>query len=80
MKITTCAIRMPNGCIVSMERPARHHHILNAHGGLADGEQGFLTDEGRFVDRVDARFIAEKSRQIVREVGNIYELFSENLW
>lgn len=81
MKITNCAVRISNGCIVTMGRPARHHHILNTHGDLAGEEQGFLTNEGYFVDREEAFTIARDAGQIVRRCGGDDDsLFSENLW
>ncbi len=81
VKITACAVRLPNACVISMPRPARHHHILNTHGGLAGAEQGFLTSEGDFVDREEAFVIATAADQIVRRCGGDDGcLFSENLW
>lgn len=81
IKIISCAIKMQNGVILSVEPPKRHHHIFIGLEWAIDGEQGFLTSEGKFVDRVSARAIAEKSGQIVHNIkSNAHELFSERLW
>lgn len=46
--------------------------------------QGFITNRGRFVDRIEAWKIAERERQIIRRVGGDEEnggtLYSENLY
>jgi len=42
--------------------------------------QGFVTSEGRFVDRKEAWIIAEKSNQIVRQSGGKGTLYSEDLY
>lgn len=70
-----------DGVIHSLPAPARHHDILNTHKTLAMGQQGFLTNEGRFVTRMEARCIAEQAGQMMRRVGgDDSRLFSENLW
>lgn len=82
VKIISCAVTDYDGIIYSLPAPARHHHILNTHGGLAGCAQGFLTSEGKFVARDEAWRIAEAAKQIVRRgFGRDGEwLFSENLW
>jgi hypothetical protein len=42
------------------------------------GQQGFLTSEGRFVDREDGKSIALASGQITKTIGQ--NLTSEDLW
>lgn len=42
--------------------------------------QGFLTDENTFVDRQEAREIAEKANQIVPKKDTYAQLYSEDLW
>ena len=81
LRIVACALRDEKGIIYTMERPARHGDIMHAHGGLAECEQGFLTSEGRFACRADARMIAKYAGQIAQRCdGDEYLLFSENLW
>lgn len=73
-----------NGVTCSLPAPARHGDIINAiarslgeaHWPIS-GEQGFLTDRGRFVDREIAREIAFAAGQTPEHDGN---LFSEDLW
>ncbi len=80
-RIVACAIQDMHGLVCSLPAPARHHHILQAHGGLAGQEQGFLTSEGLFVDRRKAHAIATRAGQIVHRCGGDDEtLYSENLW
>lgn len=81
MKIVSCAIKTPCGCIISMERPNRHHNIINAYEWSIEGTQGFLTDEGTFVDRYEALEIAKNAGQVGKFCGgDDWQLYSENLW
>lgn len=60
----------------------RHHNILNSavpFGFLKDGEQGFITDTGEFVNRIEAGKIAIACGQIGKlKWGN--QLYSEDLY
>ncbi len=73
----------------SLPPPNRHHHVLRgmmAMEGVISGQEGFITDEGRFVDREVALVYALSNKQIRTRpdasptdyCGN--ELFSEDLW
>jgi len=42
--------------------------------------QGFLTNNKRFVDRIEARQIAEKQNQLLWNCSNGEELYSEDVW
>ncbi len=58
--IATAALKAPNGLIYSMPRPSRHCHIIRAmveagHKTPIVYEQGFLTSNGKFVDRERAK-------------------------
>ncbi len=62
----------------------RHHLIirqivaeLGPEVAPINGEQGFLTDDGRFVDREEAARIAFESGQMDRQVRS---LFSEDIF
>ena len=76
------------GRVYSLDRPGRHSDIIRmmARAGLdaaAMHDQGFLTDTGRFVDRIQARQIAERAGQLLPRCKDGYtgpELFSEDLW
>jgi len=58
----------------------RHHNILNSakpFGALKNGEQGFVTDKGEFVNRQEAARIAFECGQI-KEMKK--DLYSEDLY
>ena len=70
---------------ISAVRPARHHHILDTTSRLSaaitfDGEQGFLTNEGQFLNREDAFALAKSNGQLLPGTLGGRELFSEDLW
>jgi aryl-alcohol dehydrogenase-like predicted oxidoreductase len=74
------------GAIWSLPRPARHHDVLRAidEAGLSaiapgPDAQGFLTSDGRFVDRKAAVRIALDAEQI-KEPQWPPDLYSEDLW
>lgn len=88
------AIRL-DGCTWSCPRPSRHHDViafvLKSRPELkhVGGQQGFVTSLGRFVDRTEARKIAEAADQIIAgrvdKDGIPYKavhphLFSEDVW
>ena len=70
MKITHVAFKALNGptegSVISLPEPSRHYHIF---GMLMDDElkvyyeEGFLLENGEFVDRKEAAKIAIKSGQ-----------------
>lgn len=86
-RITRAAIRY-KGNIVSLPQPARHHDIIRH---IADElkwhphylpvcgpeDQGFVTNTGRFIDRVEAYRVALNAGQLLRGTPN---LFSEDVW
>jgi hypothetical protein len=84
--ITGVAIKSRAGAMVSLPRPYRHHHIfaLAAFMGidLEDGQQGFITEAGHFVDRKAAYRLVIIHDQPNRRSGNAEseELFSEDVW
>ena len=75
-----------NDTIYALPKPNRHHNVFQ----LIDDTsykmeiQGFLDDQGNFLDRKIAYIIAKTSGQLARPgdpklyQGN--ELFSEDLW
>lgn len=96
--ILASAIRF-NGQVWSVPRPGRHHdvirYIIEITPGLqtVGGEQGFIAGEGatqgRFVDRLEGRKIAEAAGQIIAGrrdndgipyVSTDDRLFSEDVW
>lgn len=63
----------------------RHHEIfaLRPAGFKGKETQGFMTSTGRFVDRIEARKIAEQAGQIKFEIADGIKfdaLYSENLY
>lgn len=86
-RITAAAIRF-HGTVVSLPPPARHHHCIRAavHVGYDDWrpghEQGFITSDGRFVDREEALRIATAAGQIIDDDSTRPHigLFSEDVW
>ena len=83
--IQAAAIRAPDGQVFSVPRPGRHHDVISLMieaGWLAPirGVQGFITDDGAFVDRTAALEIAKANGQIVQKHGSANLLFSEDMW
>lgn len=77
-----------HGAIISLPPPARHHTILHSmiltmgidDEKLIDPQQGFLTSDGQYVNRVEAFYIAQKAGQLKRNTSGRPELYSEDLW
>ena len=91
MSETIVSAAIYHGMIYSLPRPARHGQILFAmpdseEEGHHPRNQGFLTSEGRYVSREEARHIAWISGQIkdggLRGKDGMHptQLFSEDLW
>lgn len=83
MKIVAAAIKFGD-LIVIAEKPGRHHTIINGLdrrlGSCSPDNQGFITDEGKFVSRKEAFKIAQEANQIIEKQGKETELYSEDLW
>lgn len=74
------AVKIDN-IIATVEKRGRHPDILlplKEMGVSIKGEQGFITSEGRFVDRGKAFEIAKKAGQVKEE--DYWSLISEDLW
>jgi hypothetical protein len=97
-RILSSAIRF-NERVWDVPRPGRHHdvirHIIETNPAVqtVGGEQGFLagdgSSQGRFVERIEARKIAEAAGQIIAGrrdndgipyVSQDDRLFSEDVW
>lgn len=77
--IAYAALKDKNGNIYIGYR----HNLIgwNMPKGHFNGcEQGFLTNTGEFVDRVEALRIASTSNQIIHKHGNPNELYSEDIF
>jgi hypothetical protein len=91
ISIVAAALRVGE-LILSVPKPGRHHHVLYAaeKAGFPPGyyHQGFVTSEGQFVERIEARKIAEVANQLIAcesadgvpFVRQHPELFSEDVW
>lgn len=86
-RIAAVAIRHPNGTVYSVPPPGRHHSVFAVMGEAFNPRseercvQGFVTDTGRFVGRMEAHVIAKAAGQIIRRCGGDSDtLYSENLW
>jgi len=92
LKVVAAAVRMPEGLIVSLAQPARHHHIIHtlchAVPFRSDGKpeyqvactQGFLLSNGEFAVRAYARIVADKAGQLLPGARKHNDLFSEDVW
>jgi len=90
MKILASAIRnKETGVVWSLPVPARCHDLIAVctdwhKGDQNKFEQGFITDQYQYVDRLKAREIAVQSGQLIeRTPGFMYAgsyLFSEDVW
>jgi hypothetical protein len=84
-KIVAAALRTTFGVIHFIPSPARHHHILHRlydlYGDMdfSSYEQGFITSEGEFYNRVKAGEEAISSGQI-KELAHPPKLYSEDIW
>ncbi len=68
------------GQVYSLHRPARHGDIFKKFNiCFGPDEQGFLTSVGRFVNRIEALYVAKRAGQIVKGHWPPY-LYSEDLW
>ena len=83
-KIVAAAISF-GGVTLSVEKPERHHHIIQFMADLDIPKrfrgpefQGFITSEGKFVDREEAKEIVDKNGQRIAEHATV--LTSEDLW
>jgi hypothetical protein len=98
--IVAAAIQFPGkdcDLICFVPAPGRHHNVLHSlwhqfkegkkdrtPQSYADEIQGFITDKGKFLDRLSAmRHAVECGQPMLRKPGIGYqgdELFSEDLW
>jgi hypothetical protein len=80
-----CAAIKYEGEVYSLPKPSRHHNILHMMikelklKKVTSGEQGFLTENGEFVDRIEAGKIALSCGQC-DDLVTPPRLFSEDLW
>ncbi len=94
MQVIIAAAIKAGKMVCFVPRPGRHADVMremakSGHKIPIGGEQGFVTNEGRFVNREAARKIANDADQIIASRigpdGVPYkfqhrELFSEDVW
>jgi hypothetical protein len=78
-KIIAAALLLEDNKIVSIMPPYRHNNILHLVYPIKVKEQGFLLNNGIFVNRIEAAKIAIESKQI-KKLKYGPELFTEDLW
>jgi hypothetical protein len=74
--------------IISAPPPARHHNLLFAHYEMRgyplnnSKNQGFLTSEGKFVDRIEGmKIVLECNQKLIDHPSRVEGvLYSEDLW
>mgnify|MGYP001594391118 FL=1 len=86
--ITAVAIRDPEGRVHSLPKPNRPSDLIKhmIHQGVrkvsSQYEQGFLTEDGRFLNRFDAAkhvvLVQQSLRSKTRSIHGL--LFSEDVW
>lgn len=91
LRIKAAAIKTADGEVHSVPAPARHHNVIwvlrsmgYSLGRISSGEEGFVTDEDRFVSRAEALAIAQANGQLLEEhrtlAEELGELYSEFVW
>jgi hypothetical protein len=74
------------GVTFSLPRPARHGQVLHCLLSILPEHaipavcQGFITSDGRFVNRVQAKHLAHMAGQTPNGTTCELELYSEDLW
>lgn len=72
-----------SGAVFAITKPARHCHAIHeladcGEAAWAKGEQGFITSDGKFLNRWQAARYALRTGQTERLVRD--ELISEDVW
>ena len=84
-KVEKAAITAEDGKVFSVDRPGRHNHVIalmveKGYSKPIKGNQGFLLDDGTFVERIQAKEIAIQANQLLPRASRLKELFSEDVW
>jgi hypothetical protein len=87
IEVRIVAAAIFHGATISLPPPARHHTVLQTMSivmgvdaiQVRPENEGFLTSDGRFVNRVEAYYIAWRAGQL-KEGKQVPELYSEDLW
>lgn len=75
---------MKNDIMYALPAPNRHHNIMQMFPDdlcpILPDEQGFIDSNGDWVEREEARGIAEACYQLTERAINSTDLFSEDVW
>jgi hypothetical protein len=79
--------RHPCEVVVSLKKPHRHSDLLLKlnWAEVNDHKQGFVDQDGVFLDRTEAFLLAQSNEQLIRDIDDPdkyqgAELYSEDLW
>ena len=73
-----CAAILKDGVVYEGKYHGAIFRDYGREGNLRDGVQGFVTECGKFVDRVEGLMIAEEAGQILHKHPPYDELMSED--
>jgi hypothetical protein len=85
-RVIGAAIRHPDGMVHAVSEPGRHHHVIRYMSSLKRAglentrDQGFVTNHGRYVSRLEGLAVAQLAKQIKHKTPPAYKLFSEDIW
>jgi hypothetical protein len=79
IKVISAAIKLENEKVISISKPKRHHDLLHEIIKKNKIEQGFLLNNGTFVDRKSAAKIVLENKQI-EKLNWPPNLYTEDLW
>ncbi len=85
LRVECAAIMGYDGIAYSLPRPARHNDVIQhmvalGHPTPISGEQGFLLNDGRFVRRKAAAYVAIRNGQCDKVELPGIGLLSQDLW
>lgn len=74
-----------DGWVHSVPQPGRHHDVIatmviKGYSTPIKGIQGFILNDGTFVDRIEARKVAEAANQLLPRARESNKLYSEDVW
>jgi hypothetical protein len=82
--IKAAAILTKAGKVYTSPAPKRHFDIIIAMTKkgypTTKVQRGFLTSEGKYVNRRQARVIAENANQLLPNNFGLKELYTEDVW
>jgi len=85
LSVVAVAIEDRDGRVYQLPKPNRHHNVIKlmVNDGCKTpiiGEQGFILSNGRFANRIEAKFVAINADQLLERASKTHRLFSECVW